>query len=326
MTIDNQNPEAKPSVQTPTAEQLSQIPTMDVPENASTLLGNTSEQAIDVLANGPDDIDSAESVSFVKAHWKKIVAGLAALGLAGGVTWAADNILNPAPEHQTTASGTPNPGTVPDILPSEAPVVEQGPKDSDWVNPSDEIVPASLDNQRNISRDEFAALTEDEQHAYLAWFTRDLTDYEAMYSFISGNEFDKLSADISIDSSDQDAYTYASYMLRLAFSAKGDDRYKLLIAALKGGASSNMYQGYKDDLDNSPEGLLPRTLAATGSLETNFVISSSGNVTDDQGQTYRDVVTRNVEGALVTNRLYYFTTQVDGKTYNGWVNQSRTTN
>jgi hypothetical protein len=324
MSIDH--PEAKPTVNTPSAEQLSQIPVIDVPENASEFVDGDTDRINPQLASKPETEHTGFRAFLDKPIGKIAVVGtsiVTAATVIGGIVYGVTSANN-APKPQQTNGAEPNPSTTPDILPSETPVVEAEPRDSDWVNPSEEAIPASLEKYRDMSIDEFAALPSSEQRTYLAWMMRDSKDYQTMYSYVSGNEFDQLKTDVTVNSDGQDAYTSALYAVRLAFSVKGDDRYKVLISALDGGQSSNLYAGFKEALDNNQDGLFPRILAASAAIENNYVISSTENLTDEEGNTYKDVVTRNLQGELVTNRLYFFSVEVEGEeAFNQWASQGR---
>lgn len=129
MSID-QNPEARPSVPTPSAQELSEIDTLDTtvpdPTDFLTDTPTTEERIAPQPATKPEVLRTGWRGFLDKPIGKAAAAGAAVVAagtIVGGVIYGISN-ANSAPDPQVTNSGEPNPSTTPDMLPSETPKPE----------------------------------------------------------------------------------------------------------------------------------------------------------------------------------------------------------
>ena len=103
-------------------------------------------------------------------------------------------------------------------VPSVSETIEPAPMETEI--PIEEMVmPESLVKYESMPLAEFEALPVEERLSYVSWLTRDEQDIMDSWYGASEREEDKLSAPISINSSNQDIATAGAYSVRNAFTS-----------------------------------------------------------------------------------------------------------
>lgn len=326
MSID-QNPEAKPSVPTPSAQELSEIDTLDttVPDPTDFLTDTpTTEERIALQpATKPDVLRTGWRGFLDKPIGKAAAAGaavVAAGSIVGGVIYGMSN-ANSAPDPQTTNSTEPNPSNTPDILPSETPTPEATPI-------AELVIPEELKPIQAETADQFNNESKAVQLKYLSWLVAQATNgqgiqvYAQEFQAKSQQSYDVYPESVSIDNTPQEASTILTYNDRIMWSQPtGLDAQKAMIAVLEGGESSPDYAVLMSRIQpDQPNyiALTARQLAASANAVGSEITSSSDLQTDANGRTYRTTtwtVTQadgnGVSQTLTGNGIQYYYEYVD---------------
>lgn len=242
-------------------------------------------------------------------------AGLTlAVGAAVGITAANNQSTNTDPNTKPSATSTPVAGETQgsvETKPAESPLATPtnlGPLETvkpttapETKKPTTEVMPATLEQYKAMTAEQFAALSKSEQLTYWSWQSRKLDDFAKEWYATTLDPRDKLVA-ASETNTAQEIAAIQGFKIRFIFSIEDDlEREKALTAVLYKGRGSDSYPFWKDILKQIPSDMLNIELLAKNVTASASVIPV-GPKSIENGVTIQDYT--HTDGSHPTRNFY----------------------